>query len=139
VTAFDLDAASEDVRGAPWPLVFRGVEFTMAGELSMSALFALGEFADLLAKGEAAEDEAGGLVALRAFVPLREAVSALFVSPEEFNRFLALGPGQSNLMALLAEAVRHGTGATLGEVSAPSESSDGVVGRPRPISLGSTG
>jgi hypothetical protein len=138
VTAFDLDAAAETTRAESWPMSFRGATFTLAGELDLGALFALGEFAALMARGQAEGDE-GGLDVLRAFVPLRDAVSSLFTSPEEFDRFMALGPGQPHLMALLTEAVQRGTGATLGEASAPSESSDGGAERPRPISSVSTG
>lgn len=136
--AFDLDTAAEATRTPAWQMTFAGETFDMAGELTVSALFSLGEFAELMAAGSAAGDE-GGLDALRAFVPLRDAVAALFSTPADWDRFVALGPTQPHLLALLSEAIQRGTGTTLGEPSAPSDSSAGGAANRRPTSLVSTG
>lgn len=122
-----------------WSYVFGGESFEIVDELDVAALFALGDFAELMAEGQAAEGDEGGLDVLRAFTHLREFTSSLFESPSDFARWLRLKPTQPQLLELVQDAIKRSTGSGLGEVSRPSGSSGGDTGSVLPTSLGSTG
>lgn len=122
-----------------WSYVFGGESFEIADELDVGALFALGDFAELMVEGQAAEGDEGGLDVLRAFVHLRSFTSSLFQNEADFARWMALKPTQPQLLELVQDAIKRSTGSGLGEVSRPSGSSDGDTASARPTSLGSTG
>lgn len=123
--SYDLDQAT-----APdWELTFRGQPFTVVGDLPLEALAAGSRVARL---ADQDVDPEGIMDAIRGFV------AQMFRDPADVERFLALRPGMSALLALFRESNRRATGEELGEALAPSASSNGG-GDPLPqISSGTT-
>jgi hypothetical protein len=138
---FDLEAAAATARGEAWAFTYRGRSFEVGGDIPLDVLDGYSRFAaeQLEAEGTA-DPEQAGLRQAAAMRPILEALEGLFTSAEDYAAFRALRPGQSELAALLGEVTRRATGgATLGEASAPSGSSDDGSASARPISAVTTG
>lgn len=133
---FDLDQAAAPKVAPDWSFRFREEVFTIPGDVSLEAWFALGEFAKVAMSDDGSNE---GLAQVAAMADLRDATRSVFSSPEDYERFLALRPTQAHLVALLSEASRRATGGSLGEASELSGSSNGDGELSRPTSNASTG
>ena len=111
---FDLEAAGDATRGEPWQFEYRGQTFAVAGDLPLELIDAYGRFAEAQLAAEDTGADAG-LVALAGMREVLEGLGALFVDDEAYAAWRALRPGQSELVALLAEVVRRATGASVGK------------------------
>lgn len=130
---FDLEAAAAATRGEPWVFTYGGRDFTVTADLPLELLEAYASFAN----AQIGDDDAG-LAGAAAMAPLLESLASLFTSGDEYAAFRALGPGQAELVALMAELARRQGGASLGEPSAPLSSSDDDSARPSRITAVST-
>jgi hypothetical protein len=137
---FDLEAAAATARGEAWSFDYRGRSFAIAGDIPLDVLDGYSQFAAEQLAAEGLEGDEAGLRQAAAMRPILEALEGLFASAEDYAAFRALRPGQAELTALLGEVTRRATGgATLGEASAPSGSSDDGSASARPISAVTTG
>ena len=122
---FDLDQAAPD--RPPWAFTYRGERFELPGEMGGEVLIALGEFGEALITAREAKGEAAGLEQMAAMAKLGPVLRELFPTEADYERFTALRPPQSAILALLGEVSERGMGADLGEASPPAGSSVAAV------------
>lgn len=99
--------------GETWTWTLRGESFEIPVEMPLAVTFAFGRFGRALQGDE--RSQMGGLA------DLEDATRGLF--GDDFVRFMATAPTQTELIELFAEAAKRGTGADLGNSSASSISS----------------